>query len=170
MLPHRAAAYNLAFWMAGNSADAADIVQDAYLRALRYFEDYRGGSARAWLLMIVRTTGLNLLAQRRKARTISLSQANDSDESTPFDLVDDKVDLEFDLIQKEASATMDQIIQALPSPYREIIVLREIEELSYKEIAEVTELPIGTVMSRLARARKFIQLNWGQKTKEGGSI
>jgi len=167
MLPHMAAAYNLARWLTGNPDDASDVVQESYLRAIKFFSSYRGGAARAWLLTIVRNTSLNWLVQKRNQRTVPLN-ADDAEEGHQ-DIIDDKVDLEFDLIQKEAAATMDQLIQALPVAYREVVILREIEELSYKEIAEVIGMPIGTVMSRLARARKALQGQW-QKNPEGRGV
>jgi len=170
MLPHMAAAYNLAQWLTGNRDDASDVVQESYLRAMRFFSGYRGGAARAWMLTIVRNTSLNWLAQKRGQKTVPLPEpGNEEDGGGVVEIVDDKVDLEFDLIQKEAAATMDQLIEALPVQYREVVILREIEELSYKEIAEVIGMPIGTVMSRLARARKAIQEHWN-KTTEGRAL
>jgi RNA polymerase sigma-70 factor, ECF subfamily len=166
MLPHRAAAYNLARWLTGNADDASDVVQESFVRAIRFFGSYRGGAARSWLLAIVRNTSLNWLAQKRGQKTVPLPEANNENEENGHDLIDETANPEFDLIQKRAAATMDQLIQGLPVAYREVVVLREIEELSYKEIAEVTGMPIGTVMSRLARARKAIQQHW-QKSAEG---
>jgi RNA polymerase sigma factor (sigma-70 family) len=165
MLPHMAAAYNLAQWLTGNSDDASDVVQESYLRAMRFFSSYRGGAARAWLLTIVRNTSLNWLAQKRNQKTVPLPEPHDDENGNGQEVVDDKVDLELDLIQKEAAATMDELIKALPVKYREVVILREIEELSYKEIAEVTGMPVGTVMSRLARARKAIQQHWHESAE-----
>ena len=160
MLPHMAAAYNLARWLTGNPDDASDVVQESYLRAIRFFATYRGEAARSWLLAIVRNTSLNWLAQKRNLRTEPLPEMGDDDDVSGRDIVDGEPDPEFNLIQKQASATMDQLIQNLPVAYREVVILREIEELSYKEIADVIGMPIGTVMSRLARARKAIQQHW----------
>jgi len=165
MLPHMDAAYNLARWLTNSPDDASDVVQESYLRAIRFFSSYRGGVARAWLLTIVRNTSLNWLAQNRNQKTVPLPDASDEDDNANQALVDDKADPEFDLIQKQAAATMDQLIEALPVKYREVVILREIEELSYKEIAEIIDMPIGTVMSRLARARKAIQQHWQESAE-----
>jgi RNA polymerase sigma-70 factor, ECF subfamily len=165
MLPHMEAAYNLARWLTGNTDDASDVVQESYLRAIKFFSSYRGGAARAWLLTIVRNTSLNWLKQKRNQKVVPLPNAGDDDDSGGPELVDDKADPEFDLIQKQAAATMDQLIAALPVQYREVVILREIEEFSYKEIAEVTGMPIGTVMSRLARAKKAIQQHWHESAE-----
>jgi RNA polymerase sigma-70 factor, ECF subfamily len=165
MLPHMDAAYNLALWLTKSPDDASDVVQESYLRAIKFFSSYRGGVARAWLLTIVRNTSLNLLAQKRNQKTVPLPDASDENDNSDQELVDDKADPEFELIQKQAGATMDQLIQALPVIYREVIILREIEELSYREIAEVIGMPIGTVMSRLARARKAIQQHWSESAE-----
>jgi RNA polymerase sigma factor (sigma-70 family) len=165
MLPHMAAAYNLARWLTGSSDDASDVVQESYLRAIKFFGSYRGGVARAWLLAIVRNTSLNWLTQKRNQKTVPLPDADDEDDGAGHELVDDKADPEFDLIQKQAAATMDQLIEALPVKYREVVILREIEELSYREIAEVIGMPVGTVMSRLARARKTIQQHWHESAE-----
>jgi RNA polymerase sigma-70 factor (ECF subfamily) len=169
MLPHMDAAYNLARWLTKSPDDASDVVQESYLKALKFFDSYRGGAARAWLLTIVRNTSLNLLAQKRNQKTVPLPTAGHEDDNADQELVDDKADPEFDLIQKQASATMDQLIEALPAQYREVVILREIEELSYYEIAEVIGMPIGTVMSRLARARKAIKQHWSESA-EGRAI
>jgi RNA polymerase sigma-70 factor (ECF subfamily) len=166
MLPHMAAAYNLARWLTGDPDDASDVVQESYLRAIRFFTSYRGGAARSWLLVIVRNTSLNWLAQKRNQKTVPLPEPDDEKGNAGHELIDENADPEFELIQKQAAATMDQLVQALPAVYREVIILREIEELSYKEIAEVIGMPIGTVMSRLARARKAIQQHWS-KSAEG---
>jgi RNA polymerase sigma factor (sigma-70 family) len=165
MLPHMAAAYNLARWLTGSPDDASDVVQESYLRAIKFFSSYRGGAARAWLLTIVRNSSLNWMKQKRNQKTVPLPDAGDEDDCVGPELVDDKADPEFDLIQKQAAVTMDQLIGALPLQYREVVILREIEELSYKEIAEVIGMPIGTVMSRLARARKAIQQHWSKNVE-----
>ena len=169
MLPHMEAAYNLARWLTGNTDDASDVVQESYLRAIKFFDSYRGGAARAWLLTIVRNTSLNWLKQKRNQKSVPLPDAGSEDDNAGQELVDDKADPEFDLIQKQAAATMDQLIAALPVQYREVVILREIEEFSYKEIAEVTGMPIGTVMSRLARAKKAIQQHWHESSERRNS-
>jgi len=163
MLPHMDAAYNLARWLTNSPDDASDVVQESYLRAIRFFGSYRGGVARAWLLTIVRNTSLNWLTQNRNQKTVPLPEPDEDGKGQ--EIVDDKADLEFELIQKEAATTMNELIKALPVKYREVVILREIEELSYKEIAEVTGIPVGTVMSRLARARKAIQQHWHESAE-----
>lgn len=161
MLPHLDAAYNLARWMAGNADDAADIVQESCVKALRFFKNYRGGSAKAWLLKIVRNTALTFLSRKAGQQMMSLSQENGEGETALLEtLADEKADMEGDVIQKQAAQSMDELIDALPVLYRDIVILREVEELSYKEIAFLTGLPMGTVMSRLARARESLQQHW----------
>jgi RNA polymerase sigma-70 factor (ECF subfamily) len=169
MLPHMEAAYNLARWLTGNPDDAADVVQESYLRAIRFFDTYRGGAARSWLLSIVRNTSLNWLTQKRNRKTVSLPALHEEQEIINREFIDDTPDPELELIQKQAAETMDELIQALPVIFREVIVLREIEELTYKEIAEVTGMPVGTVMSRLARARKALQQRWSKSAKSKAS-
>ena len=147
MLPHLDAAHNLARWLLRNEQDAQDVVQEAYLRAFRSFGGFHGGNGRAWLLTIVRNTSYTLL---KKNRAADLSTAFDeeihasSDESaTPATILEHSEDAE---LIKEA-------INELPAEFREIVVLRHQEGLSYKEIADIAQIPPGTVMSRLARAR-----------------
>lgn len=149
MLPHMDAAYNFARYLARDPSGAEDIVQDAFLRAFRSFDSYRGESAKAWLFAIVRNCFYNWIAANRDRVSIS-SQASDEaqaiDEDTP----------EVILMRRNAADSVRAMIENLPEPFRETIVLRELEELSYKEIARLTAVPIGTVMSRLARARQML--------------
>ncbi len=145
------AAYNLARWLTRNDQDAQDVVQEAYLRAFRYFGGYRGGDSRAWLLKIVRNTFYSW-AQRNRMEHLSQSfdetvHAVESEEAGP----------ETVLMQKADSQLVRRAMEELPSEFREALVLRELEGLSYKEVAEVAGIPLGTVMSRLARARKLLQ-------------
>jgi len=148
VLPHLDAAYNLARWLTRNDADAQDVVQDAYLRALRFFGGFRGSDARAWLLTIVRNTCYTFLKRSKSRELISdfaeAAYARESGEPDP----------EMVQLMKAQTQLVTEAIEKLPIEFREVVVLRELEELSYKEIAEVTGIPIGTVMSRLARARK----------------
>jgi len=148
VLPHLDAAYNLARWLTRNDADAQDVVQESFLRALRFFSGFRGSDARAWLLTIVRNTCYTWL-KRTKSREVfsDFSEAMYARES-------DEPDPETVQLIKAQTQLVTEAIEKLPIEFREILVLRELEELSYKEIAEVTGIPIGTVMSRLARARK----------------
>lgn len=147
VLPHLDAAHNLARWLMRDSAAAEDVLQEAMLRALTYFASFRGTNPRGWLLQIVRNT--------------AYSSLKPEPESVPADAVEDELvaagdDPETALIHTEGRRRADRLIAALPVELRETLVLRELEELSYKEIAEITRTPIGTVMSRLWRARRLI--------------
>jgi RNA polymerase sigma-70 factor (ECF subfamily) len=147
VLPHLDAAYNLARWLARNTHDAEDIVQEAYLRAFRFFAGFQGGDARAWLLKIVRNTGYSFLEKNRPG-----DLAEEFDEKIHATDTD-RPDAEMVLVQDVESRMLRDALDELPVSYREVIVYRELEGLSYKEIAEVMDVPIGTVMSSLARAR-----------------
>ena len=156
VLPHLDAAHNLAHWLVGDATLAEDVVQDAALRAFGYFGSYRGGDARAWLLRIVRNAAYGALAARKRGGTVSLGGAGpDTDEAHPaLQVADPAHDPEAALNHCEGLTQLDQALAALPVELRECLVLRELEELSYKEIGHVTGVPIGTVMSRLWRARR----------------
>jgi RNA polymerase sigma factor (sigma-70 family) len=147
VLPHLNAAYNLARWLTRSDPDAEDMVQESYLRAYRSFETFQGADARAWLLAVVRNTCFTFL--RKKGEPTA-----EFDEEA---LADESPDAESLLIQQAALGSLNHCLEALPLEYREAIVLRELEELSYKEISEIAHVPVGTVMSRLARARKRLQ-------------
>jgi RNA polymerase sigma-70 factor (ECF subfamily) len=164
-VPHLDAAYNLARWLTRNEHDAEDVVQEAYMRAFRFFDGYRGGDARAWILKIVRHTCFTWLARNRPAEVVTTGE-EEVDEERGYDgrsLSDSSTsakDPEMLLMERLDNDMLNSLIEKLPPLYREILVLREIEELSYREIAEVLALPIGTVMSRLARARQRLQRAW----------
>ena len=145
-LPHFDAAFNLARWLTRDASDAEDIVQEAYLRAFKFFNSYHGGDSRAWVLRIVRNTCFSWLQKNR-----SQEVAQEIDEELT---VDPGRDPEAQVIENIERQMLRQLLEELPPTFREVVVLRDIEGLSYKEIAAVTELPIGTVMSRIARARK----------------
>jgi RNA polymerase sigma-70 factor (ECF subfamily) len=146
-LPHLDAAYNLARWLSRSPADADDIVQDAMLRAFRGFDGFRGGDARAWLLTIVRNCW-------RSAGSATIRRGHTAlDEGLP----DVAPDPEEAAAQTGEQRRLDAIIGRLPDDFREVLILRELEDLSYKEIAGITGAPIGTVMSRLARARALLR-------------
>ena len=147
VLPHLNAAFNYARWLTGNDEDAEDVVQDACLRAMRYFASLRDDDARAWLFAIVRNTWYSRLSQR--SRSGDTAPRDDSHDEPP----DNQLDPEALLLQRHAVARVRTALEQLPVDFREVIVLREIEGLSYKEIAAIVRVPIGTVMSRLARAR-----------------
>jgi RNA polymerase sigma-70 factor (ECF subfamily) len=161
VLPHLNAAYNLARWLTRNEHDAEDVVQDAYLRALRFFDGFRGDDARAWLLTIVRNVCYDFL---RRHRSQELTDAFDEGIHT---VVDEQPTPEALLLRRADQAKVRRALEALPLAWREVIVLRELEGLSYKEIADVAGIKIGTVMSRLARSRaRLQQLLVSDATKE----
>ena len=148
VVPHLDAAFNYARWLTRNDAEAEDVVQDACVRALRYFSSLRDDDARAWFFTIVRNTWYSRIA--RHAKVTSMASVNTDGESTP----DDALDPERRLLQQTTVVRVREALAQLPVDFREVIVLREIEGMSYKEIASVVQVPIGTVMSRLARARE----------------
>ncbi len=149
VLVHVNAAYNLARWLVGNDHDAEDAVQDASVRAFRAYGSYRGGDTKAWYLAIVRNTSMNLIRSRNR-RESHLAGDEDSLMNVPTrsPAPDEAVVKAYD------AENLRRAIEALPAAWREMIILREFEQLSYKELAEVAAVPIGTVMSRLARARE----------------
>jgi RNA polymerase sigma factor (sigma-70 family) len=158
ILPHLNAAYNLAHWLMRDATQAEDVVQDAVLRALSYFNSYKGGDARAWLLRIVRNSAYAVLATRRRGGMISLDDSGLTADGEPIamEIADPADDPEMTLSRSEGFARLDQVLAALPAELRECLVLHELEELSYKDIAHITGVPIGTVMSRLWRARQAL--------------
>jgi len=163
VLPHMRAAYNLARWLARSDHDAEDVVQEACLRAFRFFGGFRGGDAKAWLLTIVRNTSYSAWHRVGTAgTTVPL------DEDTP-DVEDGAPGPEDLLLQKASGQEVREALDALPVEFREVVVLRELEGLSYKEIADVTQLPIGTVMSRLARARARLRRELRERLQRGPS-
>jgi len=147
-MPHLDAAYNLARWLMRNEDDAQDMVQEAYLRALRFFGGFHGTDARAWLLTIVRNTCYTWLKRNR-----SMELSGDFEEAV-LTIESDEPDPEASHMLQVRAQLVNEAIEKLPIEFREVVILRELEELSYKEIAEITGIPIGTVMSRLSRARK----------------
>jgi RNA polymerase sigma-70 factor (ECF subfamily) len=156
VLPHLDAAYNLARWLAGDATLAQDIVQDAVMRALGYFGSFRGGDARAWLLRIVRNTAYTALAARKDRGAASLDAVGPDGEAPALQVRDPADDPEAALARQEGAAQLNRALAALPLELRECLVLRELQELSYKEIGHVTGVPVGTVMSRLWRARQAL--------------
>ena len=152
VLPHLDAAYDLARWLTRNDHDAEDVMQTAVLRALQFFDGFHGGNARAWLLTIVRNSFYTWLEQRKRGPEI----ADPFDEEIHSEAVD-RADPEIELLRQADSRLLRQGFEALPLPLREVMVLRELEGMSYKEIAAIASIPIGTVMSRLSRARRQLQ-------------
>lgn len=151
VLPHLDAAFNYARWLTRNDADAEDVVQDACVRAMRFFSSLRDDDARAWLFTIVRNAWYSRVS--RKANVAEGTRLNDGQDQRP----DNALDPEERLLQQHTVGLVRAALEQLPVDFREVIVLREIEGLSYREIAEIAGVPIGTVMSRLARARERLQ-------------
>ena len=151
VLPHLDAAYNLARWLVRSPADADDVVQEAYLRALRFFDGFRGGDSRAWILKIVRNTCYSW------ARKKGPDGAQEEFDETVHSKEEQREDAEAKLVAQAESERVRNALEALPDAFREVLVLREIEGLSYKEIADVTGAPMGTVMSSLSRARQRLR-------------
>jgi len=148
VLPHLDAAYNLARWLTRNDQDAQDVTQEAFLRAFRFFDGYQGGNLRAWLLTIVRNTCYTWLHLNRPPES-----AVEFDEEIHSGTQPGEIDPELQVLARADKETLRRALEELPDIFREALVLREIEGLSYKEIADVSSVSIGTVMSRLARAR-----------------
>ena len=149
-LPHLDAAYNLARWLTRDEHAAEDVVQEAYYRAARYFGSFRGGDGRVWVLGVVRRVSYDWLTKRRAQVAVAFDEDlhhRDDDSTNP----------EFLAIRKCDQARVRQALDELPPQLREVILLRDLEGLSYQEIASVSEIPIGTVMSRLSRGRKQLQ-------------
>ena len=148
MLPHLDAAHNLARWLTGNEANAQDAVQEAYLRAFRFFDGYQGGDERAWLLAIVRNACRNWANERQRAAgSVPFDEATHTSE-------DSSATQEELIMRREKTGVLRRCIEMLPADFREVLIMRELEEMSYREIAAATGQAIGTVMSRLSRARK----------------
>jgi RNA polymerase sigma-70 factor (ECF subfamily) len=162
VLPHLDTGYALARWLTRNDADAADVVQEACLRAFRYFDSYREGDAKSWLLKIVRRTCYDWLERNRPAELVPLEAEADLD--TPGQAAAGVgADAEALLQSRSDLRRLDRLIEELPPPLREAIVLRELHELDYRQIADVAGVPIGTVMSRLHRARSALRRAWEGK-------
>jgi RNA polymerase sigma-70 factor (ECF subfamily) len=158
-LPHLDAAYNLARWLTRNDQNAEDLVQMTYMRAFKFFDGFRGGDARAWLLTIVRNTYYTSLRDHRHEQTDVCfdeeihGQDSEERDTSPYDIGNNPESI---LATHDAKRLVNQALESLPQQFREVIVLKEINELSYKEIAEIADIPLGTVMSRLARGRKLL--------------
>ena len=159
-MPHLDAAFRLARWLTGNAADAEDVVQDAYLRAFRYLDTFRGDNFRVWLLTIVRNT-LPRLVEGKPVRPAGFSSRRPAD----LEWTDPTPSPEAMLLERVDSEALGQLMAQLPAEYREMLILREIEDLSYKEIAVITGVPVGTVMSRLSRARLALRKAWMSNEK-----
>jgi RNA polymerase sigma-70 factor (ECF subfamily) len=159
LLPHLAAAYNLARWLTRNDHDAEDLVQEAYLRAFKSFDGFRGVDGRGWILAIVRNTCYTWLQQNRHQE---LADVFDEEVHT---VEDPSQNPETALLQEVGAQLLRDALERLPLEFREILVLRELEEMSYREIADLAGIPVGTVMSRLARGREHLQRSLTQAMK-----
>jgi RNA polymerase sigma factor (sigma-70 family) len=156
-LPHLDAAYNLARWLLRDDQSAQDAVQEAYLRGLRYFESFRGGDARPWLLGIVRNCCYTWLRERGEGvAQVEFDEARDGGPDSPIPSTTGQNPEQL-LMREQDRERIDKAIEGLPLVFREVIVLRELEELSYEQIVEAVAIPLGTVMSRLARARALLR-------------
>jgi RNA polymerase sigma-70 factor (ECF subfamily) len=154
-LPHLDAAYNLARWLCRSPTDAEDVVQDAMLRAYRNFEQLRGGDVRPWLMAIVRNGCRTQASRPHRRREVPLP-----DGASGPELVFEGPDPETQAVRASEARRLRTTIASLPDDFREVLILREMEDLSYREIADVVGAPIGTIMSRLARARALLKAAW----------
>jgi RNA polymerase sigma factor (sigma-70 family) len=161
VLPHLDAAYRFARRLAQSSADAEDVVQDALLRAYRGFDALRGSDAKAWLLTIVRNCHSTALKQRMRRAQVPLPEEQDSPDGRV--LIATTPDPEVDSIRQDEERTLELLLAGIPEDYREILILREVEDMGYRQIAAIVDVPLGTVMSRLARARAMLRKHWLQR-------
>ena len=164
VLPHLDAAHRLARWLCRSPGDADDIVQEAFMRAYRAFDALRSPDARAWLLAIVRNCHLSALAEQRRRAYEPLTEEHEADYAAPLP------DPESASIERDERRLLQRLIGALPEEQREVLLLREMEDMSYREIAAVAQVPIGTVMSRLARARAALKALWPEAEGEPHAV
>lgn len=161
-MPHLDAAYNLARWLTRREHDAQDVVQESYLRAFNAFDRFQGGDARCWLLTIVRNTCYTWLGRNREG------EAKTTTDELLGEVASNEGDPQVTLMRKCDRDAVRAAVEALPVEFREVLTLREFEGLSYQEIAAVAQLPVGTVMSRLARARQRLVQALGGDSANGG--
>jgi RNA polymerase sigma-70 factor (ECF subfamily) len=170
VMPHLDEAYNLARWLTGSAADSEDVVQESLMKAFRFFGGFRGPEARPWLLTIVRRTCFTWLAVNRPRQLVFTEDdaaVEAQNRATVVTLHPKAAETPESLLaDKETTEELNAAVEALPAPFREILVLREIHGLAYKEIAAIAEIPVGTVMSRLARARNLLLARLGGSTRE----
>src|SRR5882757_1133709 len=158
VLPHLDAAYRFARWLSYAPGDADDVVQEAILRAFRGFDTLRGSDVKAWLLAIVRNCHSTALKQQQRRAFVPLPEEHDAQDG--YAMIATTPDPESASIIRDQKRTLDRLLSELPEAHREALVLREIEDMDYREIAAITNVPIGTVMSRLARARAALKARW----------
>jgi len=163
VLPHLDAAYRFARWLARSPADADDVLQEAMLRAFRGFDDLRGSDVKAWLFAIVRNCHLTAVAQRERRGLVPLPDEGDPQHDT---LICPAPGPEAASIRGDEERSLARLLEDVAPEHREVLILREIEELDYRQIAAVTQVPIGTVMSRLARARAALKARWSMRSEE----
>ena len=162
VLPHLDAAYRFARWLSRAPADADDVVQEAILRAFRGFDALRGSNVKAWLLAIVRNCHSTALKQQQRRGFVPLPEENDAQDG--YAMTATTPGPENASIRRDEQRPRDRLIATLPEEHRTVLMLREIEEMDYRQIAQVTNVPIGTVMSRLARSRAALRAQWLQET------
>jgi RNA polymerase sigma-70 factor, ECF subfamily len=158
-LPHLDDVYTLARYLLHNTADADDAVQECYLRALRYFDTFRGTEIKPWLFAILRNVCRGEFARRSRATLAMDDTTDDTEDAVPL-WQEEQASPETEMLHQRDTEAIRRLVAELPDPFREAIVLREVNELSYSEIADVVGVPIGTVMSRLARARSMLRKAW----------
>jgi RNA polymerase sigma factor (sigma-70 family) len=163
VLPHLDAAYRFARWLSAAPGDADDVVQEAVLRAYRAFDALRGSDVKAWLMAIVRNCHSTALKQRQRRGFVPLPEEDDAQDS--YAMTATTPNPEEDSIRRDEQRTLDRLIAALPEEHRTVLMLREMEEMDYRQIAQVTNVPIGTVMSRLARSRAALKVQWLQEVE-----
>lgn len=157
-MPHLDAAYRFARWLTRSPAEADDVVQEAFLRAFRGFDSLRGANVRAWLLAIVRNCHATALKQQQRRGFVPLPEEHDAQFGS--ETIAAVPDPESASVAEDDKRTLARLIAALPEEHREVLLLREMEDMSYGEIATVTQVPVGTVMSRLSRARAALKVRW----------
>jgi RNA polymerase sigma-70 factor (ECF subfamily) len=158
-LPHLDAAYTLARYLLRNAADAEDAVQECYLRAFRHFDTFRGSAIRPWLMAILRNVCRAHYAKNGATVPLDPESAESPDDASPlWNGTQDSPEVE--TLRRLEAQTLQRLVEGLPEPFREVIVMREINDLSYREISEALGAPMGTVMSRLARARALLRSAW----------
>lgn len=162
VMPHLNAAFNLSRWLLRSRADAEDVAQEALLRAYRFFHGYQGGDAKAWLLQIVRNTCYSWLEKNRPMELMTEFEEDAHPQSS--------ANPEAMAIASNNRERLRQALETLPPRFREVIILRELEGCSYKEIAAITSIPIGTVMSALSRARQQLQKSLTARQEVPGEL
>jgi RNA polymerase sigma-70 factor, ECF subfamily len=170
VMPHLDAAYNLARWLTRNDDDAQDVVQEAFVRAFRFFDSLRDANARAWVLAIVRNAAYSWMEKNRPAEIVPIEDAGliDADQESIGHVAPAESNPEVILLQSANRKLVNQSLEELPVALREVLVMRELEDLSYKEIAQIADIPIGTVMSRLSRGRAMLRAAIETRMRKAG--